>query len=214
MRTKRKVLLDAVRAVNPGFAGPWPRIQLWHGTNDPVVPYSRLNESIEQWTNVHGLSQTPTSTDIPQSGWSRRRYADSSGNVQVEAYTIQGAGHTLPSSGMAAFAIAFFGLSTPGQTTPPSGPTSPVQTTPPASGSCRVSATVNAWNTGLTEDIITSGWNASYSPTSGQVTARNLSYNATIAPNASLSIGFQATHSGNTAKPTSFTLDGAACAVA
>jgi poly(3-hydroxybutyrate) depolymerase len=56
-------------------------IQLWHGTNDTVVPYPRLNESIEQWTNVHGLSQTPTSTDTPQSGWTRRRYPDSSGDA-------------------------------------------------------------------------------------------------------------------------------------
>jgi poly(hydroxyalkanoate) depolymerase family esterase len=232
---------DAVRAVNPGFSGPWPRIQLWHGTNDTVVPHSRLNESIEQWTNVHGLSQTPTSSDTPQSGWNRRRYADSSGTVQVEAYSIQGAGHSLPSGGMAMAAIQFFGLSTPGQTTPPGATTPPVrttppgQTTPPASGGCRVSATVNAWNTGLTESItvtntgttavngwtlvftlptgqtITSGWNANYSPTSGQVTARNLSYNAAIAPNGSVGIGFQATHTGNTARATSFTLNGAPC---
>jgi hypothetical protein len=32
-------------------------------------------------------------------------------------------------------------------------------------------------------------------------------------PNASVGIGFQASHTGNTAKPTSFTLNGTACAV-
>ena len=93
---------DAVRQAYPGYTGPRPRIQLWHGTNDTLVPYSLLQESIEQWTNVFGLSQTPTSTDTPQSNWNRRRYADASGTVQVEAYSIQGAGHSLPSSGMAA----------------------------------------------------------------------------------------------------------------
>ncbi|MFG6201588.1 cellulose binding domain-containing protein [Nonomuraea sp. JJY05] len=61
---------------------------------------------------------------------------------------------------------------------------------------------------------ITSGWNATYSPTSGQVTARNVSYNAGIAPGASIGIGFQATHTGNTTKPASFTLNGAACTIA
>ncbi|WP_422768855.1 cellulose binding domain-containing protein [Plantactinospora sp. WMMC1484] len=123
---------------------------------------------------------------------------------------------------------------TPGPSTPTPGPTTP---TSPA-GACRVTATVNAWNTGLTESItitntgsstvngwslvftlpsgqtITSGWNASYSPSSGQVTARNASYNAAIAPNASVNIGFQANHTGNTARPASFALNGAACALA
>ncbi|GAA1295979.1 cellulose binding domain-containing protein [Saccharothrix xinjiangensis] len=116
--------------------------------------------------------------------------------------------------------------------------TTTTTTTPPGGESCRVSTTINAWNGGLTSSItitntgaapirgwslvftlpggqaITSGWNASYSPASGQVTARNASYNGEIAPNASVDIGFQANHTGNTGKPAAFTLNGAACAVA
>jgi hypothetical protein len=61
---------------------------------------------------------------------------------------------------------------------------------------------------------ITSGWNATYSPTSGQVTARNVSYNGSLAAGASTNIGFQATHTGNTAKPSSFALNGTACTIA
>ena len=119
------------------------------------------------------------------------------------------------------------------------GPSSPGPSSPgPSTGACRVKATVNAWNSGLTADLtitntgttalngwsvaftlpggqtITSGWNATYSPTSGQVTARNVAYNAAIAPNASVSVGFQATHTGNTAVPTAFTLNGAVCTIA
>ena len=219
---------DAVRQAYPGYTGSRPRIQLWHGTNDTLVPYSLLQESVEQWTNVFGLSQTPTSSDTPQPGWNRRRFADAAGVVQVEAYSVQGAGHSLPSSGMAAAAIAFFGLTTTPPTTPP-------PSTPPAAGACRVTYAVNAWNNGLTAtvtvtntgpavvngwslaftlpagQVITSGWNASYSPSSGQVTARNAGHNATIAPNASVGIGFQATHTGGTAEPSSFALNGAAC---
>ncbi|AXH92233.1 cellulose binding domain-containing protein [Micromonospora aurantiaca] len=128
-----------------------------------------------------------------------------------------------------------FQSTTPPPTTP--APTTPGPTTPPPSGvACKVTATVNAWNTGLTEDLtvtntggsaingwslvftlpggqtITSGWNATYSPGSGQVTARNVSYNSTIAPGASVSLGFQANHTGNTAAPAAFTLNGVACA--
>ncbi|WP_245736631.1 cellulose-binding domain-containing protein [Micromonospora pattaloongensis] len=132
------------------------------------------------------------------------------------------------------------GPTTPPTTPPTNPPTTPPTTpptNPPGTGACRVTGTVSAWNNGLTEDItitntgttavngwalvfalpsgqtITSGWNASYSPNSGQVTARNVSYNASIAPNASVSIGFQASHTGNTARPTAFTLNGAACSV-
>ncbi|MGW4637117.1 cellulose binding domain-containing protein [Sphaerisporangium sp. NPDC004334] len=122
--------------------------------------------------------------------------------------------------------------------TDPNPTPTPTPTPTPGTGACRVTDTLNAWNSGLTSDIsitdtgtaaingwslvftlpggqtITSGWNATYSPTSGQVTAKNVSYNGAIAPNASVSIGFQATHTGNTGKPTSFTLNGAACTIA
>ena len=145
---------DAVRQAYPGYTGARPRVQLWHGTNDTLVPYSLLQESIEQWTNVFGLSQTPTSTDTPQANWNRRRYADASGTVQVEAYSIQGAGHSLPASGMAATAIAFFGLTTarprrrPARRHPARPPPDQPATVQPAtvepaawSGACRVSST-------------------------------------------------------------------------
>jgi cellulase/cellobiase CelA1 len=101
---------DAVRQAYPGFTGTRPRVQLWHGTADTLVPYSLLQEEVDQWTDVHGLSQTPTSTDQPGSGWNRQSFADAGGTVKVEAITVQGAGHVLPLSGMAAKAIAFFGL--------------------------------------------------------------------------------------------------------
>jgi cellulase/cellobiase CelA1 len=97
---------------------------------------------------------------------------------------------------------------------------------------------LSAWNTGLTENItikntgssaingwslaftlssgqtITSGWSATYAPSSGQFTATNAAYNGSLAAGASTTIGFQATHTGNTAKPAAFTLNGTACTVA
>ncbi|MEV4415954.1 cellulose binding domain-containing protein, partial [Catellatospora sp. NPDC049609] len=124
----------------------------------------------------------------------------------------------------------------PSPSTPPSPSTSPSPSAPP--GSCRVSAVITAWNTGLVENltvtnttnaaingwslvftlpggqVITSGWNAAYSPTSGQVTARNLAYNAAIPANGSVSIGFQANHTGNAGRPTAFILNGATCVIA
>ncbi|WP_230466093.1 PHB depolymerase family esterase [[Actinomadura] parvosata] len=108
---------DLARNAYPGYTGPRPRVMAWHGTADNVLAYSMLQEEVDQWTNVHGLSQTPTSTDSPQSGWTRRVF----GSGQVESYTISGAGHNLPHTGMAAYAIRFFGLDDGGSSTPTPG---------------------------------------------------------------------------------------------
>nr|WP_261966075.1 PHB depolymerase family esterase [Dactylosporangium matsuzakiense] len=130
--------------------------------------------------------------------------------------------------------------SPPASSTPPvSSP--PVSSPPPSSGgsaACRVTDVISAWNNGLTSSItitntgstaighwslvftlpggqtITGGWNATYSPASGQVTATDAGYNAVLAPGASTDIGFQATHTGNAGKPSAFTLNGSACTTA
>ncbi|MBF9130782.1 PHB depolymerase family esterase, partial [Plantactinospora sp. S1510] len=87
---------DLVRNAYPGYTGPRPRMQLWHGTNDETLRYPNFGEEIKQWTNVHGLSQTPTSTDTPQSGYTRTRYGGSGGTAPVEAISLQGVSHNLP----------------------------------------------------------------------------------------------------------------------
>ncbi|MCG5470258.1 PHB depolymerase family esterase [Micromonospora sp. LAH09] len=237
---------DLVREAYPGYTGQRPRMQIWHGTNDETLRYPNFGEQVKQWTNVHGLSQTPTYTDTPQSGYTRTRYGNSGATAPIEAISMQGVTHNLPVD--AAQVIRFFGLdgttpppttpppTTPPPTTPP--PTTPPPTTPPPTeGGCRIGYAVNAWNSGLTASVtitntassavngwaltftlptgqrITSGWNAQYTPASGAVTARNASYNAAIAPNASVEIGFQASHEGGTGEPSSFALNGTACAV-
>ncbi|MGP3958915.1 extracellular catalytic domain type 1 short-chain-length polyhydroxyalkanoate depolymerase [Nonomuraea sp. 3N208] len=219
---------DLVRAAYPGYSGPRPRMQVWHGTEDSTLRYPNFQEQIKQWTNVHGLSQTPSFTDQPQSGWTRTRYGGTGTTVPVEGISLQGVGHNLPQSGMAAAAIAFLGLNTGG-----GGPSQSPSPQPP--GACQVTYTMNTWNSGFTAAVtitntstaqlsswslaftlpagqtVTSVWNATISPNSGQVTARNVGYNGTLAPGASTQFGFQATHNGNTAKPPAFTLNGAAC---
>ncbi|MBP2328847.1 poly(hydroxyalkanoate) depolymerase family esterase [Kibdelosporangium banguiense] len=101
---------DLVRAAYPGYSGPRPRMQLWHGTTDATLRYPNFGEAIKQWTNVAGISQSPTTTDRPQSNWTRTRY-NLGGTVQVEGISIQGVGHALPQGGMAQYVIDFFGLS-------------------------------------------------------------------------------------------------------
>lgn len=214
---------NLVRNAYPGYTGARPRMQLWHGTEDDTLRYPNFGEEIKQWTNVQGLGQTPSATDSPQSGWTRTRYGATGDKAPVEAISLQGVGHNLITTGMAARVITFFGLDSGGTVPqPPAGP-------------CKVAVTSNAWNTGLTASVtvtntsttavngwklgftlpsgqtITSGWSATYAPASGAVTATNVTYNAAIAPGASVGIGFQASHTGNSAAPSGFTLNGTAC---
>ena len=235
---------DLARSMYPGYTGGYPRMQLWHGTTDTTLAYPNFGEEIKQWTNLHGLSQTPAYTDHPQSTWTRTRYGSIGTQSTVEGVSIQGVGHQLPLSGQLAYAIAFLGLDggggsttspTPSQT---SSSPSPTPSEPGGTSACRITYTMNTWSNGFTADLtiantgtttlngwtlqftlpagqtITSGWNATYTPTTGTITATNASYNGTLAPGATAGIGFQATTTGTTTKPTTFTLNGSACATA
>ncbi|HLL36916.1 MAG TPA: PHB depolymerase family esterase [Streptomyces sp.] len=218
---------DLVRGAYPGYTGPRPRMQLWHGTQDDVLRYPNFGEEIKQWTNVLGLGQTPASTDTPATGWTRTRYGATGDRAPVEAISLQGVGHNLYAYGtMGARVLTFFGLD--GQGPAPQ----------PQPSGCKVTVTTSAWNTGLTASMtitntgstaingwklgftlpggqtITGGWGATYAPASGAVTATNAAYNGTLAPGASVSIGYQANHSGNSASPGAFTLNGTACTTA
>jgi acetylxylan esterase len=229
---------DQARAAFPGYSGPRPRMQLWHGTDDTTLFYPNFGEEIKQWTNVLGPSQTPAFTDHPQSTWTRTRYGGTGTMAPVEAISVQGGTHNILVNGMAAMVIQFFGLANGGPTGSASPPASSAPpSSPPAAGACRVTYTMSTWNTGFTTAItvantsstaingwsltftlpsgqtITSAWNSTITPASGQVTATNVSYNASIAPGASTGVGFQATHTGNTAQPTSFTLNGNTCTI-
>ncbi|MFI6349978.1 alpha/beta hydrolase family esterase [Streptomyces sp. NPDC050560] len=104
---------DLVRAADPGYGGPRPRMQLWHGTADTTLDYANFGEEIKQWTDVLGVGQMPVSSDAPQQGWTRTRYGDPGDRAPVEAVSVQGVGHSLPQPGMAARAITFFGLDQP-----------------------------------------------------------------------------------------------------
>jgi cellulase/cellobiase CelA1 len=113
-------------------------------------------------------------------------------------------------------------------------------TTLPGGGggsSCNVRYAPNTWAAGFTADVfitntgsapisgwtlafafpgnqaITNGWNATVTQTQQNVTAVNAGHNGTIAPNTTVSFGFQGTHSGTNASPTAFTLNGASCTV-
>lgn len=85
---------DKVRA-SSSWTGPWPIVSIWHGDGDYVVRPMNLTESMEQWTNVHGIDQTPEVSDTV-GGFPHKVYKTASGQTRVETYTITGMGHGTP----------------------------------------------------------------------------------------------------------------------
>ncbi|GAA2184468.1 extracellular catalytic domain type 1 short-chain-length polyhydroxyalkanoate depolymerase [Micromonospora lupini] len=132
---------DLVRNAYPGYTGARPRVQIWHGTTDTTLSYVNFGEQIKQWTNVQGVSQTPSYTDYPQTSATRTRYGGTGPTPPVEAISFQGYGHSIPFD--AAQAIRFLGLdTTTNPTTPP--PTTAPPTTPPPGGTAAPLRNVNA----------------------------------------------------------------------
>ncbi|MEH1125882.1 glycoside hydrolase family 6 protein [Micromonospora sp. CPCC 206061] len=123
-------------------------------------------------------------------------------------------------------------VTTPPVTTPPV--TTPPVTTPPPTA-CSIVHTPNVWTGGFTAEIritnqgsavtswtlaftvgstvrLTSGWNGTWTQSGTQITARNATWNGSLATGATTSIGFQGTYTGSApGTPTAFTLNGAAC---
>ncbi|KAF7966741.1 hypothetical protein HWV62_37215, partial [Athelia sp. TMB] len=102
---------DLVRSGYPGYTGPRPKVQFWHGTADTTLYPQNFQEEIKQWTNVFGVSQTPTatSTNDPLPGYTRTSYGPN-----VQGILAQGVGHTVPEQ--ETDTLNWFGLSnlTPG----------------------------------------------------------------------------------------------------
>ncbi|MEV0807325.1 PHB depolymerase family esterase [Micromonospora sp. NPDC050200] len=83
---------DLVRGAYSGYAGRRPRVAIWHGTSDTTVVPMNATESRDQWTNVLGVSQSPTSTASLPGGTSLEGY----GNDAVRLYRVSGMGHGTP----------------------------------------------------------------------------------------------------------------------
>lgn len=85
---------NKVRAAS-SHSGPWPIVSIWHGDADTTVRPVNLTESMEQWTNVHGIDQTADLQDT-LGGYPHKVYKDAAGVPKVETVLITGMGHGTP----------------------------------------------------------------------------------------------------------------------
>ncbi len=85
---------DKVRASST-WTGPWPIVSIWHGDGDFVVRPMNLTESMQQWTDVHGIDQVAEVSETV-GGFPHKVYKTHSGQTRVETWTITGMGHGTP----------------------------------------------------------------------------------------------------------------------
>lgn len=76
-------------------AGPWPKISIWHGSQDFMVRPINATELMEQWTDVHGIDQVPDVQDTVK-GYPHKVFEDASGNALVETFDVTGMSHATP----------------------------------------------------------------------------------------------------------------------
>src|SRR6185295_7138875 len=88
---------DIARALDPGYMGYRPRVQLFHGDADTTIRYPNFTEAVKEWTNVLGLATNPTSTttgvQLGQHQGTRQRWQGSCGVVLLDAFTSLGGDH-------------------------------------------------------------------------------------------------------------------------
>ncbi|MGF1428368.1 extracellular catalytic domain type 1 short-chain-length polyhydroxyalkanoate depolymerase [Kitasatospora sp. LaBMicrA B282] len=135
---------SAIRDADSGYTGRYPRVAIWQGSADTTVNPAQLTYSLDGWTDVWGIGQTPSSTRTLTGGTTENSYDDATGRPAVETYSVAGMAHGLavhPGSGpdqcgttgtyyldticSSYYTAAFFGLdgTNPGPGPGPAAPT-------------------------------------------------------------------------------------------
>jgi poly(hydroxyalkanoate) depolymerase family esterase len=91
---ERQMLAASVRKASP-HQGPWPRISVWHGSDDRIVAPSNASSIVGQWSALHGLGDQPDRTERVD-GYPRRVWLGPQGDELIEEYVVTGMAHGTP----------------------------------------------------------------------------------------------------------------------
>lgn len=93
-----EVWAKMVRDMYPGYDGPRPKMQIYHGSADSTLNQNNYNETIKQWAGVFGFD--PNKPDSTQANTPTSRYTTYTwGNGQLIGVYAQGVGHSVPMRG-------------------------------------------------------------------------------------------------------------------
>jgi poly(hydroxyalkanoate) depolymerase family esterase len=111
---------DMVRAMYPGYTGHRPRLMTHQGTADTTVNYKNTQESIDEWTNVMMLPDTPTTMDTgfkaQVATYDRKIWKNACGESVFESWSSPGGTHSMPYEEDQM--LEFFGLDAAGKPDP------------------------------------------------------------------------------------------------
>lgn len=84
-----------VRDAYPGYRGPRPKMQVFHGSADDVVNVTNYYNQIKLWTTVLRTGSEPTAVeeDDPVENWTKHVYGDKG---LFEAFLAEGVDHNIP----------------------------------------------------------------------------------------------------------------------
>jgi hypothetical protein len=193
-------------------AGSWVRINddrhQWGNMGEAITGDPRIFGRVYLGTNGRGIQygdriSTSTPSVSPSSSASRSPSASASASVSPSRSSASPSGS--PSGGTASCQVSYAITGQWG-----GGFQADVSITNTGN------AVVNGWSLVWTfpnGQQINQIWNATQTTSGSTVTARNVSYNGTIQPGGSVSFGFLGSWSNANNRPTSFTLNGSACAV-
>ncbi len=85
---------DLVRGAFPGHTGPYPRLVAFHGSSDFLVNSANLTQSVNQWSDVHGIDRTAEVDETFRTA-RHRVYRDGSGRAVIETFLVTGMGHAI-----------------------------------------------------------------------------------------------------------------------
>ena len=77
------------------FRGPFPAVQVWHGTADSTVSPANAEQLVAQWSNVLGLPVLPTVT-AQVDGADHAVWKGPDGRAMLERWIVPGLGHGVP----------------------------------------------------------------------------------------------------------------------
>jgi poly(hydroxyalkanoate) depolymerase family esterase len=97
------VLGQRIRAAAGDYAGPWPKVSVWHGTHDATVSPAAGDAVARQWVNVHDAIPARSSAA------GHRAWEDADGVVVVEHRAVAGMAHGAPLDTHASDAVGVAG---------------------------------------------------------------------------------------------------------
>jgi poly(hydroxyalkanoate) depolymerase family esterase len=87
--------LDTLVRGASGNTEEWPRVSVWHGSNDRTVDPSNADAIVRQWQSLHRADDAPTRIDTVD-GYARRVWCNSVGAELIEEFRIPDMGHGAP----------------------------------------------------------------------------------------------------------------------